>query len=129
MYGVLVLQGGNMQDKKLGRGIWIMLLFVIIIVTFYWLRLAFLFNLMLYWIMGLILSFALVFILNKILKFWKIPLVIIGLALIFYFQYPYVGEMVIALYLVEIPFIILTILFTIWIYIYRIIKNGTGEAD
>ncbi len=118
-----------MKDKKLGKEIWIILLFGIIIVTFYWLRLAFLFNLILFWIMGLILSFTLVFTLNKILKFWKIPLVVIGLALIFYFQYPYIGESAIALYLVEIPFIILTILFTIWIYIYRIIKNGTGEAD
>lgn len=116
-----------MKVKKLGREIWLMLLFGVIIVTFYWLRLAFLFNLIQFWMMGLILSFALVFILNKVLKFWKIPLVIIGLELIFHFQYPYIGESAIAFYLVEIPFVILTILFMIWIYIFRIIT--IGDAD
>ena len=112
------------ENKKLRIEIWLILLFIVMVVTFYWLRFEFFLNLIQFWLMGLVLSFALVFILHKLLKLWKIPVVIIGLDLIYHFQYTYIGEGAITYYLVEIPFIILTILFTIWIYIFNKIKIG-----
>lgn len=119
------------ENRKLRIGIWVVLLFGVMVVTFYWLRLEFFLNLIQFSLMGLILSLALVFILHKVLKIWQIPLVIIGLDLIYHFEYTYTGESAIAYYFIEIPFIVFTFLFTIWIYIFSKIKikNGIDEAD
>jgi len=116
------------KNKKLQIVIWTILLFVVIVVTFYWLSFEFYLNLIQFWLMGLFLSFAIVFTLHKILRIWKIPIVIIGLDLIYHFQYTS-GEARVHSYFFEIPYIILTMLFTIWIYIFSIIKIGNGGTD
>lgn len=119
----------SFKSKKLRMVCWIILLLIILIVTYYWLSFRFFIDLTQFWLMGLILSFALVFILHKILKLWKIPIVVICLDLVFHFNYTYSGEVAITYYLVEIPFVILTILFTTWIYIVHKLKNGIEESD
>ncbi|WP_088189418.1 hypothetical protein [Desulfosporosinus sp. FKA] len=116
------------DNKKMRIGIWLILLFLVVVVTYYWQRFEFNFlNFIQFWLMGLVLAYALVFILHKIIKLWKVPIVIIGLNLIFHFLYGYSGDGVIALYFVKILFILLTLLFTIWIYIFNKLKGGIVE--
>lgn len=79
--------------------------------------------------MGIILAFVLVFILNKLIKLWQIPIVVFFLDLIYHFTFTNSGEVAITYYLIEIPFIVLTILFTTWIYIVKKVKNGIEEDD
>ena len=114
-----VMNYDNDNNKKIRIEIWLILLLPVVIVTYYWQKFEFYFlNFIQFWLMGLVLAYALVFTLHKILKLWKVPLVIIGLNLIFHFLYGYSGDGVIALYFVRILFILLTLLFTIWIYIF-----------
>ncbi|ODA40814.1 hypothetical protein DSBG_2390 [Desulfosporosinus sp. BG] len=54
---------------------------------------------------------------------------IIGLDLIYHYNFTSIGEVAITYYLIEIPFIILTILFTIWIYIFYKLKKGIEVSD
>jgi hypothetical protein len=116
------------NNKKLRKEIWLILLSIVVVVTFYWLSLSLL-NSITFWLMGLVLAFALVFILHKIMELWKVPLVIIGLNLIFNILYTPTADGPIGYYLVEILFILLAILFTIWIYIFSKIRVGIGEDD
>ncbi|WP_242877564.1 hypothetical protein [Desulfosporosinus sp. BG] len=117
------------KKNKLRAVFWMIILFAILTGTYYWLSFRFFINLTRFWLVGIILSFALVFILHKILKLWKVPIVIIGLDLIYHYNFTSIGEVAITYYLIEIPFIILTILFTIWIYIFYKLKKGIEVSD
>lgn len=111
------------NNKKLRLEIWLMLLFIVVVVTFYWLSLSLIYSIT-FWLIALVLVFTLVFILRKTMKLWKVPIVIIGLSLIFHILNNYRGDGIIAYYLVEILFILLALLFAIWIYIFSKLKNG-----
>jgi hypothetical protein len=94
----------------------------ILIGIHYWLSFTFLIDLKKFWLVGIVLSFLLVIILHQLIKLWMIPIAVFLLDLIYHVKFPYIGESFITYYLVDIPFFILTILFTIWIYIFKI-KN------
>jgi uncharacterized membrane protein len=126
---VLSLYSDFKNSKLLLKVFWIILLVGILIVIYYWLSFRFFLNLPQFWLVGIILSFALTFILHKFLKLWKIPILVFCLDLVYHFKFTSSGEIAITYYLVEIPFIVLTILFTIWAYIIKKIKNGIEESD
>ncbi|AET67177.1 hypothetical protein Desor_1526 [Desulfosporosinus orientis DSM 765] len=114
---------------KSNKLFWIIPLIGILISVYYWLSFRLFSNLTQFWLVGILLSFALTFILHKFLKLWQIPILVFSLDLVYHYIFTSSGEVAIAYYLVEIPFIVLTILFTIWIYIVRLVKNGVIEGD
>ncbi|AFM40017.1 hypothetical protein Desaci_0972 [Desulfosporosinus acidiphilus SJ4] len=118
-----------LKSCKLLKIFWIILLVGILIGIYSWLNLAFSIDLKKFWLVGIVLSFLLVLILHQLTKLWIIPIVVFLLDLIYHFKFPYTGELFITYYLVDIPFLVLTILFTIWIYILRKIKNGIKEDN
>lgn len=138
------------MDFKNGRTrivVWIISIVIILVGTYCWTSFKLNLNFVLFWLIGIILSFAIVFVLQKVVKLWKVPIIIIGLSLIYHLysaislysffndssislksflsslKYTYGGELRMVFVLTEIPFIILTILYTIGFYIFGRIKS------
>lgn len=121
---------------------------IITIGLYYWISFYFNLNIIQYWIIGIVLSFMIVFILRKIKKLWKIPIFIMGLDLIYHLcsairlysllnppesifhtpflsalQSTYAGDSRIVFILFEIPFVMLTTFITIGFYLFYKVKN------
>lgn len=119
-----------LKSCKLLKIFWIILLGGIFIgIHYYWLNFMFIIDLKKIWLVGIVLSFLLVIILRKLIKLWIIPIAVFLLDLIYHVKFPYIGESFITYYLVDIPFLVLIILFTIWIYIFKKIKNRIEEDN
>jgi len=120
----------DFENKRLRILLWIISVVIIIIGTYYWISFQLYLNLMQFWLMGIALSFIVVYVLHKVLKLWQIPIVTIGLDLIYHSQYTSSGDGgMMAYYLVEIPFVILTIVFTIGFFIFSKVKSEIGLSD
>jgi hypothetical protein len=113
-----------LKGCKLLKIFWLILLVGILIGIYYWLSFKFYIALTQFWLVGIVLSFLLVLILHQLMKLWIIPIAVFLLDLIYHFNFTYSGEIAMNYYLFEIPFVVLTILFTIWIYIFKKIKDG-----
>ena len=141
----------NFDNRKSGIVVGIVLVFI----TYNWISFKFSWSLIQFWLIGVFLSFAIAFILSRTFKFWKGPIVIIALDLIYhlysaiqlYFshnsitepiyhtpylqalQYTFGGDNRMTFIFAEIPFVVLTISFTLGIYILNKIKIEIRETD
>lgn len=126
----------NIENKIFRKVIWIVSGLIIITGTYYWISFKFNLNVVTFWFVGFPLSLTIVFVLQKTLKLWKIPIVIIAMDLMYhlysainqYFkepiyrtflqalQYTYSGDYATIFYYAEIPFIMLTMLCTLGFY-------------
>lgn len=120
----------DFENKKIRVLLWIISAVIIIVVTYYWISFKFYINLTLFWLMGIALSFMIVFVLHKILKLWQIPIVTIIFDQIYHSQYTSSGDGgMMAYYFVEIPFVLVTILFTMGFYIFSKVKSEIELKD
>lgn len=138
--------GGFIKFKynKITIVIWITLVF-----SFYgWISFKFVSNLIQFWLIGIFLSFMVVFLLHKNFPLWKIPVITIGFDLIYHlssaielyyvqnsitepiYHTPFLqtlqnsyADNFMTFVLADIPFVILTISFTIGFYIYEKVQD------
>ena len=140
----------NFKNKRrLGIGV------ISMVITYCWISVQFPLNFISFWLLGLGLSLANVIVLRRIIKLWKIPVVVIGMDLIYHLysairlyydlnsqtepiyhtpfiqalQYSVGCDNALAIIWVEVPFVILTILITIGFIIYDKIKIEMNVID